>query len=391
MKDNLRHWAISFLPYSLLLLIFSNLTCSSLLGTNNKGGELIGIQGRNKESGFYMPLGMVLVPGGNFVMGLASESINGSVVNNRRVSISSFFMDSTPITNNQYRQFINDLLDIAANLPQGAQVSSDTNQAPVESTVVERDVTNNFSDAGANNDLNSSSADQDTTSFTTEYIMEHLYPKASVWKTGGMQHMSDPMVENYYESSYFDDYPVVGITWDAAREFCNWRTKLLNDSREKRGLPLLPSFRLCTAAEFEYAARGGHHLSKYPWGGPYVRDEKGKVLANFKVESGNYAECGYTYTSPVKTFLPNNFGLYDMCGNVSHWCLDSYSVASEMSWDINPIYYSEDEPKKVIKGGSWKDIAYLLQSGVVDYAHKDVPTAYIGFRCVMPYFGYFKS
>jgi gliding motility-associated lipoprotein GldK len=220
-----------------------------------------------------------------------------------------------------------------------------------------------------------------------ESIMKELYPDMRVWKNDFAHHMADRMVDQYYESPAFDDFPVVGITWDAAKYFAAWRTEYLNAYRENHGLWAMPKFRLPTAAEWTYAARGGKAFAKYPWGGPYVRDAEGRLLANFKSNKGNYRECGYDYVSPVDHFAPNDYGLH-IGGNVSEWTLDAYNPAAiTRMCDLNPFYLDEKEPLKVIKGGSWKDIARFLQTDVIDCEHKDKARSYIGFRCMMPHIG----
>jgi gliding motility-associated lipoprotein GldK len=150
----------------------------------------------------------------------------------------------------------------------------------------------------------------------------------------------------------------------------------------------MPSFRLPSEAEWEYAARGGRDLVKYPWGNPYIRNAKGCMLANFKPGRGNYYDDGFAYTAPVYSFFSNDWGLYDMAGNVSEWCEDAFHPAAyTVVWDLNPTYNDDNEPKKVIRGGSWKDISYYLQTGTRSFEYKDTTRAFIGFRCAMTYLG----
>jgi len=80
--------------------------------------------------------------------------------------------------------------------------------------------------------------------------------------------------------------------------------------------------------------------------------------------------------------------LYDMAGNVSEWCEDAYyDAAVPIVWDLNPTYYNDDEVRKIIRGGSWKDIAYYLETGTRTYEYQDTTKSYVGFRTVMTYLG----
>jgi gliding motility-associated lipoprotein GldK len=150
----------------------------------------------------------------------------------------------------------------------------------------------------------------------------------------------------------------------------------------------MPSFRLPSEAEWEYAARGGRDLAPFPWGGPYIRNMKGCMLANFKPGRGNYYDDGFSYTSPVGSYFANDYGLYDMSGNVSEWCEDAFFEASvPVVWDLNPTYFDAGEPRKVIRGGSWKDIGYFLQNGSRTFEYQDTSKSFVGFRCVVTYLG----
>jgi formylglycine-generating enzyme len=218
--------------------------------------------------------------------------------------------------------------------------------------------------------------------------MTELYPDTTVWVRDFSHHMGDPMMEYYYSHPAFDEYPIVGVDWFAAKYFCEWRTKHLNNWRAEQGLWKMPNFRLPSEAEWEYAARGGRDMAKYPWGNPYVRNAKGCMLANFKPGRGNYYDDGFMYSSPVASYFSNDFGLYDMAGNVSEWCEDAYyEAAVPVVWDLNPTYYDDNEPRKIVRGGSWKDIAYYLETGTRTYEYQDTTKSYLGFRCVMTYLG----
>ncbi|MFC6996317.1 T9SS ring complex lipoprotein PorK/GldK [Rufibacter roseus] len=304
-------------------------------------GDVIGAQDRPEFNPQEVPYGMIACPGGTFHMGQTDQDIAASMSNmNKQVTIGGFYMDETEITNNEYRQFmevmLTDSLDILGE----------------------------------------------------PYVRGVLYPDTSVWTKDFTYHMGDPLVEYYYSHPAFDDYPVVGVSWNAAKEFNRWRTKHKNDFNASNDMAPVPGFRLPSEAEWEYAARGGRDLATYPWGGPYLRNASGCMLANFKPGRGDYYSDGFTYTAPVGQYYPNDFGLYDMAGNVAEWCEDAYSsVTVPITWDLNPTYYDTAEVRKIVRGGSWKDIAYFLETGVRNFEHKDSASSYIGFRSAMIYIG----
>ncbi len=221
-----------------------------------------------------------------------------------------------------------------------------------------------------------------------------VYPDPFVWIRDFSYSYNEPMTRQYFESPVFDDYPVVGVTWTQAKAFCHWRTKYWNDQLDADEA-LVEDFRLPSEFEWEYAARGGRDLVPYGWGGYYVRNAKGCLLANFKPGRGNYAEDGGQHTVPVDSYFPNDYGLYNMSGNVSEWTETAYSPnAYNHVHDLNPdLKYEaqDDDPElyklKVVRGGSWKDIYYFLQTGTRDYEYQDSAKSYIGFRCAMTFLG----
>jgi formylglycine-generating enzyme required for sulfatase activity len=235
---------------------------------------------------------------------------------------------------------------------------------------------------------------KDRSSFIKHNII-NVYPDTLCWIRDFTYSFNDPQASLYFWHPSFDDYPVVGITWVQATAFSIWRTNYMNTALRKNGVADVQEYRLPTEAEWEYAARGGFDLSMYPWGGPYTRNYKGCFLANFKPLRGNYIDDGNVYTGKVGSYEPNEYGLYDMSGNVAEWTRGAYHPSAYIfQHDLEPNYeYNatpQDSPlmkRKVIRGGSWKDIAYFLQTGSRDYEYQDSTKPFVGFRNVRSFIG----
>ena len=184
----------------------------------------------------------------------------------------------------------------------------------------------------------------------------NVYPDTIMWLRDFQYSYNDPKMRMYFSHPGFANYPVVGVTWEQAQAFCQWRTQLFNNASRVGG----QDYRLPTEAEWEYAARGGRKMALYPWGGNYVRDSKGCFLANFKPMRGSYTDDMGATTMKVASYPPNNFGLYDMAGNVSEWTSSAYDVSSSLVMsDMNPSFQynaKNSDPdvlkRKVVKGGS---------------------------------------
>ncbi|WP_167897097.1 T9SS ring complex lipoprotein PorK/GldK [Wenyingzhuangia aestuarii] len=217
----------------------------------------------------------------------------------------------------------------------------------------------------------------------------NVYPDTAVWAKDFAYSHNDVMVKNYFWHTAYEEYPVVGVSWNQAKAFCNWRTKKKNDYLKAIGSGVqTPDFRLPTEAEWEFAARGGIENGKYPWGGPYVTDRHGYYLANFRPKRNNLAADGFTYTVEALSFQANDYGLYNMAGNVSEWTSTAYNTSA--SYVTSSLNVDVDDPtnkRKVIRGGSWKDIAYFLEVSTQDYEYADSAKSYIGFRTVQDYLG----
>jgi len=269
---------------------------------------------------------------------------------------------------------------------------------------------------------------------TPEYYNAAL-PDTTVWEDPLAY--NDPYVDHYLRYPGFRFFPVVGITWEQAVKYANWRTNVVNEKlAEAAGLqvpeggykgriPLetgvvLPNYRLPSEAEWEYSAQAliGNqwldenqtHKRLYPWDGHALRNpygnEMGMFLANFKRGRGDYAGIagklndGAMITDYIYNYPPNDFGLYNMAGNVNEWVYDTYRPTSfQVMNDLNPLrrngWLDKDKPYKdaalsliddnarVYKGGAWNDVAYWMSPGTRRYLDKDSCTAAIGFRCAM--------
>jgi gliding motility-associated lipoprotein GldK len=217
----------------------------------------------------------------------------------------------------------------------------------------------------------------------------NVYPDTTVWVKDFNYSYNDPMHQDYFYHQSYGDYPVVGVTWNQANAFCNWRTKKKNNFlKRKKNSTLVPDFRLPTEAEWEYAARGGLEFATYPWGSGGTTSDRGCFLANFKPVRGNYAVDGALYTMEAKSFNANDYGLYNMAGNVSEWTNTAYNLSSYyMASTMNPNVENRKNKRKIIRGGSWKDVAYYLEVASRDYEYSDTARSYIGFRTVQNYIG----
>lgn len=441
--------------YILILFIstFMFLSCGKRAGYNYFE------KGKRSKNRVWMeskPVGMVRIEGTSFAMGMNDEDpFHTLSADTKTVSVESFWMDETEITNNEYRQFVQWVLDSITRKTLGEfddryLISEDKKGNIIEPPLINWRQKIDYQDPEVQDALEGiyypeneridgkridvrrlkyewSEVDLRQAAYVnynpeigeydgfiydkkgeykdvedrSDFIISdgtYVYPDTLVWLRDFTYSNNEPLARMYFTHPGYDTYPVVGVTWKQAVAFCKWRTQMLENAiagTKRKSDFKIQEFRLPSEAEWEVAARGKINSEIYPWGGPYIRSQKGCFLANFKPMRGNYAADGFTTTAPVGSYKPNDYGLRDMAGNVAEWTSSAYSPASyKLVHDLNPNYqYNTREgegkvmKRKVIRGGSWKDVKAYLQVGARAFEYEDEPRSYIGFRCVKTYVG----
>jgi len=436
--------------YKILII---GLFATFLFGSCNRDWTSQLTNAQNRKPYFEpIPYGMNFIKQGSLNIGPSGQEVDQSVTPVKTVSVPSFWMDDTEITNNEYRQFVYWVRDSIArqllsetvpeflisegrkgvildnprlNWEEPIEWKNPDYQSALEGLYIpsaERFFNKKEIDTRklkyeyywidyrqAAKRANSYNFDTQTYGGTvvdvkgktgpvqnrSSFIMSEstpIYPDTLVWIRDYTFSYNEPLTEKYFSHIAYDDYPVVGVTWTQAKAFCNWRTKQLNAFQEMIKNPGVMDYRLPSEVEWEYAARGGHQMTLYPWGSYYTRNEEGSFLANFKPLRGNYVSDSRTNvtTTKVANFLPNSYGLYDMAGNVAEWTSNAYDESAyEIISDFSPDFQYNAKPddppalkRKVIRGGSWKDIAYYIQVSTRSFEYQDSAKSYIGFRCV---------
>ena len=435
-------------------IVFITLVLALIASCGSKDkGELVGVKGKKWHP--EKPYGMTIIPGGAFVMGKSDDDLVGIQDSpTKTVSVRSFYMDETEITNSEYRQFVfwvrdsilrynlAEMADLEGKTPDDEGIgeyaymsSEEEDMTPYEKYMMDtygdeqrkinKDIDLIFETDEYPDELYAEVMDNmylpleesyngqrtwDVSQFEFEYSYMDIqraakdrslsrsdvirkeavkvYPDTTVWIRDFEYSYNEPMHNDYFWHQAYGDYPVVGVSWEQAKAFCQWRTLNKNIYKKEKGQQLVNLFRLPSEAEWEYAARGGLAGATFPWGGPYAKNDRGCFMANFKPLRGNYAADQALYTVEADSYEPNDYNLYNMAGNVAEWTMSSYHSSSyEFSSSINPNVNNEGYNRKVVRGGSWKDVAYYLQVSSRDYEVDTIQKSYIGFRTVQDYMG----
>lgn len=465
-----------------LLVAGSLLSCISTKGSMSNGSELTGV-----STGMVWnepaPYGMVLVKRGSVKMGPdKQDSLWGSPVPTREISVESFWMDETEVTVAEYRQFLywvrdsiirerladpayggNELYKIEedregnpikpylnwskpipwkrATEDEEMGIQSVYKRHPIDGTLMLDASQMNYyyevydyaEAAKRRNRLNPSERIKNTDikvdpeevvmitkdtayiddegrivnttitrplssewDFLNSYIV-NVYPDTTCWVNDFPKANNEQYMRMYFNHPAYNNHPIVGVSWEQANAFCAWRTNYLLAGLHGQAR-YIQRYRLPTEAEWEFAARGRED-NHFPWKSDDTKDDRGCYNANYKPGKGDYTKDGNLITTRAGNYKPNSNGLYDMAGNVSEWTSEAYTESGVLqASDINPdVQYNaaQDDPyklkKKVVRGGSWKDVNAFIRSDARTWEYQNEQRSYIGFRCVRTQVGTGKS
>ncbi|MNO50730.1 Serine/threonine-protein kinase pkn1 [compost metagenome] len=273
---------------------------------------------------------MVQIPAGEFVLGSDDEesSVEDGETVRRRVKLDTYYMDKYAVTNEQFTHFVEDT---------GYETDAEKYGWSFVFHLFVHDV----------DSKEIVGIPQDTPWW--------VGVKGASWKY--------PEGRNSTISGRLN-HPVAHVSWNDAKAYAKWAGK-----------------RLPTEAEWEYAAASGVIGRKYPWGDELYQD--GRHHCNIwqgEFPHRNSEEDGYVGTSPVDSYEPNEYGLYNMSGNVWEWCEDTFSYNSTESAQV-----FLDPTVKLIKGGSYlchQSYCNRYRISARTFNTSDSSTGHMGFRCV---------
>jgi formylglycine-generating enzyme required for sulfatase activity len=285
-------------------------------------------------------------------MGGDNEQAREDELPKHTVTINSFWIDETEVTNAQFKKFV---------------------EATHYITTAEKDF--DFEDA------NGKKVHQKAGSLVFKKLKKNQAANPNTWwqfvEGANWKHPQGP--KSTIDGK--DNFPVVHVSWNDAQAYAKYYGK-----------------RLPTEAEWEFAARGGLKNNLYPWGNEPVNEGNQKCNiwnGNFPFENSLLDK--YERSAPVKSFPPNNFGLYDMAGNVWEWCYDTYDANTYTFWksknftkgnsllDLHESLPLNGEMEKAMRGGSFLCNDSYCAGFRVSARMQSTPETsleHTGFRCV---------
>ncbi len=299
--------------------------------------------------------GMIYVPGGTFRMG--SDEHYPEEAPAHCVAVDGFWIDTTPVTNKQFEQFVRDTGHVTF-----AEIAPDPKDYP--GALPEMIFAGSLVFMQTRHAVDLRDWNQWWTLMKGANWRHPYGPKSSI--------------------KGLENHPVVHVAYGDALAYAEWVGK-----------------ELPTEAEWEFAARGGLDGAEYAWGNEFIPD--GRAMANtWHGEFPYQRKAGFRRTSPVGSYPPNGYGLYDMIGNVWEWTVDWWSSAHSSDAEKaccvpqNPRGGSEDQsydpsmpdtkiPRKVIKGGSHLCAPNYCRRYRPAARHAepvDTSTSHVGFRCI---------
>ena len=353
-----------------IVLAFINL--GSMAQISNLSLEKIGLKNLHAQLSY--------IPAKSFNSLAHTGMDTASSYNQRIASVPGFYISRTEVTNKEYREFVYYVRDSIAHTLL-SHFGNGSNNIDWNKTI---DWNDNRLDAmmlsPEERIFGKKEMDPGKMIYTIDFFGKKdcicIYPDTLVWMHDFTYAYNEPLALTYFSKPYYDYYPVVGVNLKQAMAFCQWKTEQFNKmlkGKETANVEL--KVKLPSTAEWESAAFELKDSVNIFYGHKGYSCNFGTITTGSGLTKKGFKDDGYFYTSPVMSFPPGPFGLYDMKGNVAEWT----STARE------EIINDEVKPEKqrtnfIVKGGGWNSTPFYLQAGVCQFFPVDDAHTFVGFR-----------